>query len=39
MTKEAVGVGGTDQAQTLADGRQQIRVGPGLGLAQVSLDL
>jgi len=38
MTKEALGVGAAHRTQGLADGAEQVRIGPGLGLAQVSFD-
>ena len=38
MTKEALGVGGTNPAKGFGNGGQQVRVVPGLGLAQVGFD-
>ena len=38
MAKKALGIGGRDGLEGLADGSQQVRIGAGLGLAQVSFD-
>ena len=39
MTKEALGVGGRDGLEGLANGGQKVRICAGFGLAQVSFDL
>ena len=39
MTKEALGIGGADQAKGIGDGAEEVRVGSGFGLAQLGFDL